>query len=74
MIAEKLKVQGQTFSTQAWHSYFKQRFLGIEEIRMPNGRVVQEVRSTADLSVPAFGDYMTQVEAWAADHHVFLDE
>jgi len=32
------------------------------------------VRSSADLDVDAFSDYMTKVEAWAAERGVFLED
>ena len=31
-------------------------------------------RSTADLSTVDFGEYMQQVEQWANEHGVYMDE
>jgi hypothetical protein len=71
-IAERLKPQGVQHSPEVWHTYFKSRFLGCDEVTMPNGKSLQLPRSSADLDVPDFADYMTQVETWAAEHDVYL--
>lgn len=72
-ISEGVKPQGQTYSSETFHEYFKQRFLGADEIRLPNGKVFVRSHSTADLSTDEFGAYMDQVEAWSAEHGVYLE-
>lgn len=74
VIADKLRPEGQTYSADTWHEYMKQRFLGCEEVKLPNRKTLQLPRSSADLDVPAFADFMTQVEAWAAEHDVYLED
>ena len=71
-VADKLTPQGVSYSAETWHKYFASRFLGCEETRLPNGTILQIPYSTTDLDVAEFGDYMTKVEAWAADHDVYL--
>lgn len=73
-IAEKLKPQDAIYSAETWHTYFKSRFLGCEEIALPNGKVLQIPNSTADLEIPEFADYMTKVEVWANEHGVWLED
>ena len=73
-VAEKLKPSGNFFSPESWHEYLKQRFLGAEDIPLPNGKVVQRARSTASLDKTEMADYLTQVEAWANEHGVYRDE
>ena len=46
-----------------WHRYCATRFLGMEA--GPFGTGVP--KSTSDLKVGEFGDYMTAIEAWACD-------
>ena len=53
---------GEWHSPEVWHEYCAKRFLGMEA--GPFGHGVRKRTST--LSVGDFGDYMTQIEAWAA--------
>lgn len=53
---------GQYHSPEVWHEYLAGRFLGFEA--GPYGTGVR--KSTAGLSVGSFGDYMTEIEAWAS--------
>lgn len=74
LIAEKIKPGGLSHSAESWHLYFKSRFLGADDILLPNKKVLVMPHSTADLSTDAFHDYAMQVEAWAAERDVYLDE
>lgn len=60
--AEQAWVDGKQFSAEAWHEFFKRRFIGYEEL--PRGGSVGI--STTTLSVAAFSDYICKVEAYAA--------
>ena len=71
-IAKKLKTQEGYFSDEVWHEYFKRRYLGADDVRLPNGKTSVITRSTADLEIPEFGEYFDKVQAWAADHEVWL--
>ena len=66
-------VKGEKYDKKDWHLYLRSRFLGCEEHKLPNGKVVVEPIETHDLDVHAFNEYMGEVEAWAAEHGVFLD-
>lgn len=65
-LSEIAWVDDRQFSSQTWHEHFRREFIGCEEIMLPSG--VTELRgiSTTTLSVEAFGEYMTRIEAWAA--------
>lgn len=73
-LAERLPVRGELYSAQAWHAYMKSKFLGCTDLRLPNGKVYSQPNSTAALDTAEFNEYMGRVEAWAAEHDVFLDE
>lgn len=62
-IAANTWLDGRQFSADAWHEFFKGKFIGYEET--PDGRQIGI--STTTLSVADFGDYMTRIEAYAAD-------
>jgi hypothetical protein len=74
MVADKATPQGERFSVQAWHEYLKRKFIGAEEVKLPNGQTMTIAHSSADLSVDEFSTYVTKVEAWAAEHGFYLDE
>lgn len=71
-ISEGLPVQGVNHSAEVWHAYFRSRFIGCEEIKMPNGKVFEQPISTTTLDVGAFSEYMTRIEAWAAQHGLIV--
>jgi hypothetical protein len=73
-ISRNVKPEGNEYSPEVWHSYMKQRFLGAEEVKMPNKQTMLIPNSSADLSVEEFADYMTRVEEWANGRGVFLDQ
>lgn len=54
---------GEWHSPEVWHEYCATRFLGMEA--GPFGHGVK--KRTSKLKVGEFADYMTEVEAWAAD-------
>lgn len=73
-IADHLKPQGVSYTAETWHEYFKQRYLGAEEIALPNGKTIQRAQSTASLDKSEMVDYVTKVEMWAAQHGLYAQE
>ena len=73
-ISEKLPVQTQTYSADQWHLYLRSKFLGCDDMKLPNGKIVTIPKSTADLDVPEFSEYYDKVSHWAAEHNVWLPE
>lgn len=73
-ISEQIKPQGNEYSAEQFHLYFKGRFLGIEDIVLPNKRIFHQPISTTTLSVGEMVEYITQVEAWAVEHGVNYDK
>jgi hypothetical protein len=73
-IADHVRPRGHEFSAESWHSYFKQRFIGTDEVKLPNRKTLLLPKSSADLDTAEFADYQTQVEAWAAEHDVYLQD
>lgn len=68
-IAEQVKPNGQEYSPETFHEYFKAKFLGKDTLIIDGDPVLVQ-RTTTKLKVMEFMDYMTQVEAWAVDHGV----
>jgi hypothetical protein len=69
-----VSIQGQKYNPASWHEYFKIKFLGATEINMPNGKTLIVPNSSTDLDVPAFNEFMTQVEVWANEHNIYLGD
>lgn len=67
-IAEQVKPDRE-YSPETWHEYFKAKFIG-KDTMIIDGEPVLVQKTTTNLRVLEFGDYMTQVEAWAVDHNV----
>lgn len=69
-MAEQLDIN----DVEAWHEWCKRRFIGVKEVTLPDGEIINIGRSSTDLSVQEFADYMTSIEAWAVDHGVIFNE
>lgn len=65
-IAEQAWVDGRQFSKDTWHEYFAREFLPKEEVVMPYGEIVARRKSTTELSVSEFSEYLQRVQAAAA--------
>jgi hypothetical protein len=62
-IAEAVEVEGKRFSKEAWHEHFRSEFLPKQE--SPSGLVAV---STTQMTKQQFADYVTRVQAYAANH------
>jgi len=70
-ISEQGRIEGQQYAAEAWHELFKRQFLGyrIRKVRVAGKkrlRVIRELRSTTDLSVKKFSEYLEKVLAFGA--------
>lgn len=72
-LSDKLETADGKFSAETWHLYMKQRFLGMDDVRLPNRKIISQPRSSAELDKAEFNDYMIKVETWAVDHGVYLE-
>lgn len=63
-VADNVEINGQKFTPQVWHIYFKQRFLPGRIIELPNGQIIEKDPSTTELTVEQFSDFVTQVIQW----------
>ena len=70
--AEKLRPQGQTYSAEQYHYYYRSKYLGCDDFTIPGGKTMTIPKSTADLDVAAFSDYYGKVEAEMSERGVFL--
>jgi hypothetical protein len=73
-MSEVIQPKGVVYSAETWHLWAKSKFLGCDEAKMPNGKTLLLPKSTADLDVGEFNDYMTAVEAWANERDCYLED
>jgi len=72
--ASSLKPQGVQYSPETFHIYYKMRFLGADDVKLPSGKVVVVPKSSAELDKGEFHAYVEQVEADLNERGVYLDE
>jgi hypothetical protein len=65
-IADQAWVSGQQYTADTWHEYFARKFGVCEDVTLPGGEVVVRRKSTTQMTVGEFSEYMTRVQADAA--------
>ena len=65
-IAEQAWVGGKQFSKEVWHEHFARMFGVCEEMILPDGEIITRRKSTTEMTVGEFADFMTQIEVYAA--------
>jgi hypothetical protein len=66
-IVEWPAVSKKGFTVEQVKSYLKDRYLGYDEIRLPNGKLIQQLRSTAELNTEELNQFMLHCEMWCAE-------
>ena len=66
------KWNGAQHSRTAFHLYFRGKYLGCDDVKLPNGTTMTIPKSTADLDVAEFGDYFDKVQADCAERGIYL--
>jgi len=65
-IAEQSWVDGKQFSKDVWHEHLARMFGVCEEMTLPDGEIIVRRKSTTEMTVGEFAEYMTQIEVYAA--------
>lgn len=65
-IAAQTWVNGRQFSKDVWHEWFADKHMPKVEFVMPDGEIRSRRKSTSELTVSEFSEYMNTVEAEAA--------
>lgn len=66
-VAEQAWVDGRQYDKDTWHEYFADLYGVKTEKQLPDGRLLLVRKSTSDYSVGEFSDYLTLVQAHAAN-------
>lgn len=64
-IAEQAWVGGRTFDKEVWHEFFARQFGPQDELILPDGEVVLRRKSTTQMTVGEFSEYIEKVAAHA---------
>lgn len=64
-IAGQAWVRGRQFDADTWKEYYRQKFIGTEEIIMPDNKRFERGISTTTLDVAAFSDFMERIQEHA---------
>lgn len=65
-IADQAWVEGRQYSKDVWHEYLADQFGEHIEIPMPDGTIKRRRKSTTEMKVAEFSEYLQKVEAYAA--------
>jgi hypothetical protein len=64
-ISEQAWVEGRQFDKDAWHEYFARKFGVLDEVTLPDGEIITRRKSTTQMSVGEFSQYLNDVQAYA---------
>ena len=65
-ITEQAFVNGHQFQSDVWHEMLARKFGVCDEVTLPDGEIVVRRKSTTQMSVAEFSEYMDRCEAYAA--------
>lgn len=64
-IAEQVLIDKRHYDADVWHEYFARKFGTMVEMTLPDGEIITRRKSTTEMTVGEFTEYMTRVEAHA---------
>ena len=67
-LADHFSKKAGPYCSDEMHDLMKHQFLGYEDRLIGKTMIGHQLRSTANLDTPEFSEYMSKIEAWAADH------
>lgn len=72
-LAQNAWVQGRRYDEETWKEMIRRKFIGTEEIDLPDGRRIERGISTTALGVAEFSELIEHVIQWANEElGVFL--
>ncbi len=66
-ISEQAWVEGRQYDKDTWHEYFADLYGVKAEKQLPDGRLILVRKSTSDYTIGEFSEYLTKVQAHAAN-------
>jgi hypothetical protein len=68
-ISEQVFVEGKQFDADAWHTYYAEKFCPKTEVTLPSGEIFLRRKSTSDMGQKEFSDFVSRVQADAANEY-----
>lgn len=65
-ITDQAWVGGRQYSKDVWHEHFARMFGVCDELVLPDGEIVTRRKSTTQMTVGEFSEYLNRVQAYAA--------
>jgi hypothetical protein len=66
-ISEQAWVDGKQYDKDTWHEYFARKYGILDELTLPDGEIITRRKSTTQMSVGEFSEYLNQVQAYAGE-------
>lgn len=64
-IADQAWVEGRQFDKDAWHEYFARKYGVCDELILPDGEIITRRKSTTQMSIGEFSEYLNDVQSYA---------
>lgn len=65
-ISEQAWIDGRQYDKDVWHEYVARKFGVCDEVVLPDGEIVTRRKSTTQMTVGEFSEYLNRVQAYAA--------
>lgn len=72
-ISRQICVSDRYHSKEVWHEYLADLFAEKIELTLPDGTIKQRRKSTSEMTVNEFSEYLNQVQAFGAEHGVIFN-
>ena len=60
LLIEKGALKGLNYSKEDWHDMLKMKFLGADEVELPNKKVITRIHDSHNLDTTEFGEFLDQ--------------
>jgi hypothetical protein len=64
-VSEQAWVDGKQYDKDTWHEYFARKYGILDELTLPDGEIITRRKSTTQMSVGEFSEYLDSVQAYA---------
>lgn len=66
-LSEQAWVDGKQYSQETWKEWIRRKFIGTEEVFLPDGTMIERGLSTTQLTVSEFSELIERVMQYAAE-------
>lgn len=64
-VSEQAWVNGTQYDKDTWHEYFARKYGILDELTLPDGEIITRRKSTTQMSVGEFSEYLDAVQSYA---------